>query len=184
MLGLPVKAIQSAKKGKQAYSSLDSKSKSAVNIAMALGAIGALVLGYKMVSGMGDMFKSITGQKWNEERKAEESKERADISDALKDQKENPSLSKMSAKNIANSLFQAFLNTQPDWSQNLWDEGTDESAVYACLKLLKNSSDWLLVSREYGMPRRRNLATELSYELTTGEMGKVREILSKIGVTI
>lgn len=184
MLGLPTKAIQSAKRGKEAYSSLDSKSKSAVNIVVAVGAIGALFLGYKMVSGMGDMFKSITGQKWNEERKAEESKERADISDALRDQKENPSLSQMSAKNIANSLFQAFLNTQPDWSQNLWDEGTDESAVYACLKLLKNSSDWLLVSREYGMPRRRNLATELSYELTTGEMGKVREILSKIGVTI
>lgn len=184
MLGLPTKAIQSAKGGKEAYSSLDSKSKSAVNIVVAVGAIGALFLGYKMVSGMGDMFKSITGQKWNEERKAEESKERADISDALRDQKENPSLSQMSAKNIANSLFQAFLNTQPDWSQNLWDEGTDESAVYACLKLLKNSSDWLLVSREYGMPRRRNLATELSYELTTGEMGKVRETLSKIGVTI
>lgn len=184
MLGLPTKAIQSTKRGKEAYSSLDSKSKSAVNIVVAVGAIGALFLGYKMVSGMGDMFKSITGQKWNEERKAEESKERADISDALRDQKENPSLSQMSAKNIANSLFQAFLNTQPDWSQNLWDEGTDESAVYACLKLLKNSSDWLLVSREYGMPRRRNLATELSYELTTGEMGKVREILSKIGVTI
>jgi hypothetical protein len=184
MLGLPVKAIQTAKQGKQVYSSLDSKSKSAVNIAMALGAIGALVLGYKMVSGMGDMFKSVTGQKWNEERKAEESKERADISNALRDQQENPSLSKMSAKNIANSMFQAFLNTQPDWSQNLWDEGTDEKAIYACLKLLKNSSDWLLVSMEYGMPRRRNLASELSYELNTGEMGKVREILSKIGVTI
>lgn len=184
MLGLPVKASQTTKQGKRIYSSLDSKSKSAVNMAMAIGALGALFLGYKMVSGMGDMFKSVTGQKWNEERKAEESQEKADISNALRDQKENPSLSKMSAKNIASSLFQAFLNTQPDWSQNLWDEGTDENAIYASLNLLKNSSDWLLVSMEYGMPRRRNLASELSYELNTGEMGKVRQILNKIGVTI
>jgi len=184
MLGLPVKAIHTAKKGKEAYSSLDSQSKTAVNLVIAAGAIGALFLGFKMVSGMGDLFKSVTGQKWNEEREAEESKERADINTVLSNQQEKPSLSQMAARNIASSLYRAFLNTQPDWSQNLWDEGTDESAVYAALKLLKNRSDWLLVSREYGMPRRRNLASELSYELSAGEMGKVREILGKINVTL
>lgn len=184
MLGLPVYATQSAKKGKQAYSSLDSQSKTAVNLAVAAGAIGALFLGFKMVSGMGDIFKSVTGQKWNEERKAEESKERDDLNTVLSNQEEKPSLSQMAAKNIANSLYRAFLNTQPDWSLNLWDEGTDESAAYAALKLLKNRSDWLLVSLQYGMPRRRNLAAELNYELTAGEMGKVREILSKINVTL
>lgn len=184
MLGLPVKINSTATKGKKAYSSLNSQSKTAVNLALAAGALGALFVGYKMVSGMGDLFKNVTGQKWDEEREAEESKEKADLNTILDKQEEKATLSEMTAKNIANSLYRAFLNTQPDWSQNLWDEGTDENAIYEALKLLKNSSDWLLVSLQYGMPRRRNLAAELSYELTAGEMGTVREILSKINVTI
>ena len=76
MLGLPAKAIAATKQGKKTYNSLGSKSKSVVNIAVAAGALGVLFLGYKMVSGMGDLFKTATGQKWNEEREAEESKER------------------------------------------------------------------------------------------------------------
>ena len=185
MLGLPYAKIgDKVKKGKNIYSDLDSKSKTAVNIATALGALGVLFAGYKIISGFGDILKTATGQKWNEERKAKESKEKLDLNKELSNQGENPTFNTSTAKNIANGLYQAFLNTQPEWSANLWDEGTDESAIYAALKLLKNKSDWLLISREYGMPRGRNLASELSYELSTGEMQKIREILSKINVTI
>ena len=186
MLGLPAQKIaQGAKQGKAVYNNLDSQSKTAVNIATAVGALGALFVGYKLVSGIGDILKTATGQKWNEDRKEEESEDRANLTDHLKDEQEKPSLTEDEAKNVAAALYNGFLNTQPEWSENLWDEGTDETAVYNALKVLKNRADWLLVSIKYGMPRRRNLASELLYELSSGsEQQKARDILAKINVKI
>lgn len=187
MLGLLPQAIAAKTaidKGSKKYKSLDKPQKQAVNIGGFLLVLGVAYTGYKMVAGMTGLFKTITGQKWNEERKAEENKEKIDLNIELDKQTTNPTLDVMAAKSIADSLYRAFLNTQPDWTRNLWDEGTDEKSIYAALTLLKNKADWLLVSREYGMPRRRNLVAELNYELTAKEMGKVRVILSKIGVSI
>jgi hypothetical protein len=168
----------------ETYQSLDQQSKNVTNIAMAVGAIGVLFVGYKVISGVGDAFKFATGQKWDEQREAEENKDKAILSQHLGKEASKPTITEDEAQNLAASFYNAFLNTQPEWSSNLWDEGTDEDSIYEALKILKNRADWLLVSIKYGMPRRRSLAGELNYELSAGEMGKARAILAKINVKI
>lgn len=186
MLGLP--STQQAKntinKGVDSYNNLNKGAKQAVNMVGLIGTLAAVFAGYKLVTGMGGVFKTITGEKWSEERKAAEVKEKTGLKSELSKEVIKPTISERQAKNIAYGLSQAFLNTQPEWSRNLWDEGTDEDMVYANLKLLRNKADWLLVSFHYGMPRNRSLAAELSYELTVSEMQKARDILLKINVKI
>lgn len=182
--------LQKAKKnGKQAldtYNSLDQQTKLITQFAT----IGAIGVGgwaiYKAVSGVGAAFNTMTGQKWNEERKAEEHKERVGLKEEIDTQKEKATLTETDAKNVANAFYIAFLNSQPEWSANIWDEGTDENGVFTALNQIKNKADWLLVSFKYGMPRRRNLASELIYELGDGkkDLAKARTILSQIKVTI
>ena len=187
MLGaFPSKALvkESAKKGAEKYKSLDSTAKTAVNMGGILAIGLALFTGYKVIKGIGSTFKNITGQQWSEDRKNEEKTERNTIKTVLDNSNTKPTLSSIEAKNIADNMFRAFLNTQPEWSRNLWDEGTDEKMLFANLNLLKNKADWLLVSLKFGMPRRRNLASELNYELTAKEMQKAREVLLKINVKI
>lgn len=173
-----------AKQGTQKYNSLEGNTKTATNIGLLVAGGLSLFAGYKVIKNIGGMFDTITGKKWNEERKQKEAVERTAIKSVLDSSRGKPTLSAMEAKNIANTMYQAFLNTQPEWSQNLWDEGTDEDMFYDALGLLKNREDWLLVSLQYGMPRKRNLAGEITYELNPKETRKARAILAKINVKI
>ncbi|BAX79040.1 hypothetical protein [Labilibaculum antarcticum] len=185
MLGVHgIASIKKVQAGTRVYQDLNQQSKNVTNIAMGIGAIAVLFVGYKLVSGVGDAFKFATGQQWSEERKAEESRDKAVLQQHLDKEAETSTLTGDEAQNLATSFYNAFLNTQPEWSSNLWDEGTDENSIYEALKVLKNRADWLQVSIKYGMPRRRSLASELNYELSAGEMGKARAILAKINVKI
>ena len=149
---------------------------------LAIGVAGfVLYKGYKAVS---NGFNFMTGKQWQEERDEIQVQNQAQDKAELTKQAETPTLSDRQAKTIAFALSEGFRNTQPEWSFNLWDEGTDEAKVYSNLELIKNYSDWLIVSIHFGSPRKRTLTQELIYELNEKELLKAREILIKANVKI
>ena len=139
--------------------------------------------GYKVAGSFGSIADLVTGKKFEEEKKETEEKNKAVINDLLT-KVAPPTFDDVQAQSVADGLYRAFLNSQPDWSAALWDEGTNENKVYYNLSKLKNQADWLLVCLKYGTPRARTLLAELHYELNKSEMIKVATILSKIGVKI
>ena len=178
------KALQVANKAKTkavaAYHNRGDDTK-LIETVIKIGVLG--YVGYKVANSIGGAADLITGKKFEDEKKEVEDKINVFVNDQLT-KTTAPTISVIQAKSIANGLYRAFLNSQPDWSRNLWDEGTDERAVYSNLSLLKNTADWLLVAKEYGAPRARTLNAELHYELNDSEMKKARTILSKIKVNI
>lgn len=190
MLG-KINAVPAAKKAVKAVDSnvtsfrnLTNQQKSITGIGslLAIGVAGFVL--YKGYKGISNGFEFITGGTWQKERDKIQVQNQATDQNELMKQKETPTLSVNQAKAIAFGLSEAFRNSQPEWSFNLWDEGTDEAKVYSNLKLIKNYSDWLIVSIHYGSPRKRNLTQELIYELNEKELLKVREILIKANVKI
>ena len=176
MLGiLPQAAVVKtvADTGAKKYQSLDKNQKMAVNIGGLALFAGVLFMGYKMYSGMKDTISWFTGAKSEEERKAAESKVKSQIDQEINKVGISPTIGIATAKGIAQALLDA-----------MEYPGTYEEQVYSNLSVLKNSADWLLVGREYGMPRKRTLVAELYHELDNKEMIKAKAILSKIGVSI
>lgn len=173
MLGNPLVAASVVSKGAETYNKLPKKQKQGINIVGGLIALGAAYTGYKMFSNMTDLFKSITGQKAEEDRQKQEVINKNNIMNELESQSQRPTLSKTEIQNVASNLFRAFDGM-----------GTDEKRINANLLRLKNKSDWLAVSYKYGEPRARSLASELDYELDNKELHQVKIILSKIGVII
>ncbi|MBI9058375.1 MAG: hypothetical protein JEZ01_11490 [Labilibaculum sp.] len=160
-----------AEKGAEKYKSLDKNQKMAVNIGgIALG-IGVLFIGYKVMSNMNGMFDTLTGKKAEEERRAAEDKVKSQFDKDLN--KGVPTLSEVQAKGIAQSLLDAF--EYP---------GTYDEQAKSNLRALKNQFDWILVSKQYGMPRGRTLRAELYNEFGNSGMKEVRAILSKINVMV
>ncbi|RKE04451.1 hypothetical protein [Marinifilum flexuosum] len=159
--------------GAKKYKNLDPAQKQMVNIGGLLVMGLALYAGYKMFSRMNGMIDWFTGAKSEKERKEAENKIQNQINDEISKVGVKPTIGTATAKSIAQSLLDAFEYM-----------GTYEEQVYSNLRVLKNSADWLLVGREYGMPRKRTLVAELYNELDNKEMAIARSILSKIGVTI
>jgi len=162
------------------YKGLKPEDKQKADIALLLGTATSLFLGYKLVNKIGNIF---TVGKSEAERKEEEKKVKQALTKELSFS-EKPTLSAVEAKTIAQNLYTAFLSGQGTISKNWYDTGTDEDSVFRNLNLLKNRSDYLLISREFGIPRERTLSAELYYELTRSELNKVRSILLKINVKI
>jgi len=169
MLAVVTKAA-AVKKG---YDNLNPQQKKGVNIAGAVALLGALYMGYKVTSKMGSMFDFMTGETSRKEKEANENKIKNDFNQALTNTSVKPSLSNARAKEIAQTLYDSFV---------YW--GTYNKQAYAALRLINNSADYILVSREYGLPRGRTLTAELYNEMDNSEMKIVREILSKINVKI
>ena len=167
-------------KANKAYANRGTDTKLIQNL-VTLAVIG--YVGWKVAGSVGSVADLVTGKKFEDEKKEKEAKNKAVINDLL-DKVKPPTISGQQAQSIADGLYRAFLNSQPDWSANLWDEGTNENKVYYNLSKLKNQADWLLVCLKYGTPRARTLLAELHYELNKSEMIKVANILSKIGVKI
>lgn len=164
----------------KAYASRGADTKLIQNL-VTLAVIG--YVGWKVAGSVGSVADLVTGKKFEDEKKEVEEKNKVVINDLLT-KVPSPTFDDVQAQSIADGLYRAFLNSQPDWSANLWDEGTDEGKVYYNLSKLKNQADWLLVCLKYGTPRARTLLAELHYELNKSEMIKVASILSKIGVKI
>lgn len=187
MIGLITKASAAKtviKKGAETYKNLPENQKRAVDLGGVIAVGSAIFFGYKFLSPLFKGFNFVTGKKFEEDKKTVEAENTKLTDRELNKLSISPTLTKNEAKSLAGAFLQAFLNNQPDWSKNLWDEGTDEDAVYETLKQLKNKADWLLVSQMYGAPRAKTLSQELYYELTVKEMKKVREILKQIKVTV
>jgi hypothetical protein len=178
------KAKQIARKGAKQYNSLNKSQKQAVNAGGLIVVAGTAYGAYKLFTGISGAIQTVTGQKWKEERDKEEQKERSDLKQQITKGDEKPILTDSEAKSIAFGLYEGFRNSQPEWSFNLWDEGTNENLVFANLVKIKSKADWLLVAYHYGMPRRRTLVQELLYELNVKEQVKARSILSKAKVYI
>ena len=140
-------------------------------------------VGWKVAGSVGSVADLVTGKKFEDEKKETAEKNKAVINNLLT-KVPPPTIDHIQAQSVADGFYRAFLNSQPDWSANLWDEGTNENKVYYNLSKLKNQADWLLVCLKYGTPRARTLLAELHYELNKSEMIKVATILSKIGVKI
>ena len=176
MLGiLPQAAIAKAaiEKGNEKYKNMSPNQKQAVNIG-GLALVGvAAYLGYKMFSRMNNMVDWFTGAKSEKERKAAENKIQNQINQEITKVGVSPTIGVATAKSVAQAILDA-----------VEYPGTYEEQVYSNLRTLKNGADWLLVGREYGMPRGRTLVAELYNELDNKEMKVAKSILSKIGVTI
>jgi len=178
------KTVKAIDKNVTSFNNLSNQQKSITGIGslLAIGLAGFVL--YKGYKGISNGFEFITGGTWQKERDKIQVQNQATDQKELTKQKETPTLSVRQAKAVAFGLSEAFRNTQPEWSFNLWDEGTDEAKVYANLELIKNYSDWLIVSIHYGSPRKRNLTQELIYELNEKELLKARKILIKANVKI
>lgn len=179
-----VAVVKKVNSGVNQYKDLDKQEKQISLALTVLGVAAAGFVAYKGYKAVQGGFDFMTGKKWQDERDEIQVKNQAVDQSELMQQKEAPTLSVRQAKTIAFGLYEAFRNTQPEWSFNLWDEGTDEDNVFSNLAKIKNHADWLIVSIHYGSPRKRTLTQELIYELEDDELLKARKILIKSNVKI
>ena len=115
-------------------------------------------------------------------RKEQESELETDI--IKEERKSSPSYSDSQFNDFADKIYNAMF-----CSIFICADGTDQKAIYAVLRSLKNNLDWLKLKEAFGYrrveytTRNAGLVESLNADLSTSQIKEVNKILQQQGIT-